>query len=148
MGPESRGIAGPRPDLPALDTCHGGKTNPPPTRRSQEKQRRAALIEHSLRASVSRRGGDLSPPCLRPAMWAGRVPARPLGDKRSRRMADSCECCVRREPEVVLRLEKFTDRRTCTSAVITICSECNAKARRLDAETWRKIAPLLIDRRS
>ena len=40
-------------------------------------------------------------------------------------MADRCECCARCEPEVVLSSEKFTDRRTCTSAVITICAECN-----------------------
>jgi len=63
-------------------------------------------------------------------------------------MAGNCECCGRCEPEVVLSAEKFTDRRTCTSAVITICPECNTKARRLDAETWRKLTPLLLNRRS
>lgn len=54
-----------------------------------------------------------------------------------------CVSCAKEEPEVSLRWETFTDHQTKRTCRITICAECNAKARRLDAATWSKIRPFL-----
>jgi len=57
---------------------------------------------------------------------------------------DYCECCAKDASEVeLLRSQVFTDRQTNKTANITICRECNDKARHLDRETWQKIAPFL-----